>query len=89
LKFSVATSEINTDVLFGIASPDTNTVSAMLGVPFRIYENTWRHTPQQSSTTPDSYGCKNLKPHTITTRRLLPPGYGYSCKKLVPAVRHC
>jgi hypothetical protein len=73
LQFSVANSEINTHVLFGIGSPDTNIASAMFRVPTYIYENTRRHIPQQSSSTPDSYGCKNLKPHTIT-RCLLPTG---------------
>jgi hypothetical protein len=32
LKFSVANSEINTDVLFGIGIPDTITASAMFRV---------------------------------------------------------
>jgi len=77
------------DVLFGIGRPDTNIVSAMLKVLSCIYEDAWCHIPQKSSTTPDSYGCKNFKPHTIITRRLLPPGDRYSCEKLVSAVRHC
>jgi hypothetical protein len=89
LKLSVATSEINMDVEFGIGSPDTNTASAMLRVPSCIYENTRRHIPQQSSATPDIYGCKKLKPHTIITTWILPPGYRYSCKKLLPAVCYC
>jgi hypothetical protein len=89
LKFSVADSEINTDVLFGIGSPDTITASATFRVYTCVYENTSRHIQPQSNLTSDIYGCKNLEPHTIITRSLLPPRDRHRCKRLVPAVRNC